>query len=410
MALTPPPFVAAVVDALTLRISRSWQVFIQSLYDLSLKTSSYIENVGNQNLIVWHDFELNPWDRGTSARPSGWIPGIVNTNYSDITHSRATDAPTVAEADIYSIYCYDLSCDGAQTTSLTSKSAWTRTIIEGMDFRQIAQRPFTLSFWHKSNTVGVYSICFSNSALGRIYVGEYTQRTADTWEKAEVTVPASPSAGTWLYAREEVGLNIDFMWLAGTTYQTAPNVWTTYAQTDPAGSPNQVNLLASTSNYMRLTLIKLEPGSYATAWHVYPLPDLLDRQSRYIDITKTDSNVNQTIANGICLTTTTALIHIPFRNTKCLNLNVLMRNSSTLASAPTLFRLRTSDGTWGSGTQGIALSSFVVTWNTTDMLTLTVTVGSADLVPGEPCVLETIANANATLVTICTLYGLHYTQ
>ena len=131
--------------------------------------------------------------------------------------------------------------------------------IEGYNFSQIAQRPFTVSFWVRSTLTGTYCLTLSNG-VDRNYISEYTINAVNVWQKIEITVPGSPSAGTWNY-QSGTGLFVTFSLATGTNFQGSVNTW---QAGNLFATANQVNFMASATNVFYLALVQVESGEVAT--------------------------------------------------------------------------------------------------------------------------------------------------
>ena len=117
-------------------------------------------------------------------------------------------------------------------------------------------QPVTLSFWVQTNRVGLYagSICPGNAQ--RSYVFTFTVNAAGVWQYVTVTIPGDVS-GTWA-KNSAAGMQLIFTMMAGSTYQTAPNVWTSGFFVT---APGAVNGVAVSSDVMFLTGVTLIPGN-----------------------------------------------------------------------------------------------------------------------------------------------------
>jgi len=243
-------------------------------------------NKVSKNLMPAGNFTTNPWQAGTSFTASSpslryadrfryTRSGVITAVFDIIKDS---DSPTVAESGILSTSCAKFSCTTSQTTIAASDAIFSTYGIEGYDFSTIAQRPFTLSFWVKSNVTGVYCVSFRNSANDISYVSEYTINVANTWEKKIITVSASPSAGTWNYTNS-LGLSINFIMSCGTTFHTAsPNTW---VSSNVLATANQVNFASSNTNTFQFALIQLESGTVATPYQEIEASEVLKYCQRY---------------------------------------------------------------------------------------------------------------------------------
>lgn len=261
------------------------------------RTNLGISNNPQANVIIGGNFDTNPWQRGTSftspatntftADRFSWK--ISGTGVVNIT--RTADAPSVGDAEMLVTNCLhvDVTTDDAALAATDVYGVDYR--IEGYDYAQLAQKSFTLSFWHKHTKTGTYCVGFYNSNGDRTYVGEYTQSVSDTWEKATITVTASPSAGTWNYTNG-IGLGIRFILAAGSNYQVASaNTWQS-AVTMGLITSSQVNGMDSTANNFKLALIKIESGSTATDYPVELESDVLTRALRYCFVMNASSQAS----------------------------------------------------------------------------------------------------------------------
>jgi hypothetical protein len=177
---------------------------------------------------------------------------------------KTADAPTAAEAGVYTQHCLHLDVTTADTSIAAGDFHMVEHFVEGLNaarfgFGQASTRYVTLSFWHKHTVAGTYCVFIRNSGANRSYLAEYTQSVTDTWEKAEITIPVDTS-GTWLYTNG-VGLKVGFAVAMGSTYHGTVDTWNA---ANVFATSNQVNGLSSTSNNFKLALVQLEAGSQAT--------------------------------------------------------------------------------------------------------------------------------------------------
>lgn len=215
-----------------------------------------------KNLIIGGDFHTNPWQRGTSfsAVASGTYTAdrfrYEKSGAMVHTVDQLADAPTVAQADIFTQECIRVDCTTIDATLAAGDFSLLGTKIEGYDWTRLAQRGFVLSFWHKHTKTGTYCVSLRNSGTDRSYVAEYTQTTTNTWEKATINVTASPVAGTWNYTNG-TGIDVSFAQAAGSTFQTTAEAWQTG---DFLATANQVNACDDVGNDFKLALIQMEAG------------------------------------------------------------------------------------------------------------------------------------------------------
>lgn len=284
------------------------------------------------NLVIGGEFTVNPWQRQTThaAVSDGQYTADrfkwLQTGSGVVSHIRAGDAPTVANAGIFSAACLHVDVTTADSSIASSDIYAVQHAIEGYMFQSIAQRTFTLSFWVKSTKTGTFCVAFTNSGLDRSYVAEYTINASNTWEYKKITVTASPSGGTWTYNNNGAGIIISWVIAGGSTYQTTAGAW-------QAGefycTSSQVNGMDSASNDFKLQLIQVEPGSNATAFKAEPEQAVWSKCQRYYQ-----KSYNFNIYPGATTLAGTVSYHTPQTNATLFGLNprfmVSMRASPTV--------------------------------------------------------------------------------
>lgn len=170
------------------------------------------------------------------------------------TWSQSTDVPTVAQSGFASNYSLLMEADGTGVPAV-GEYAQMNYKIEGHDIMDLLGKTVTLFFWAKTNKTGTYCVSFQNTARDRSYIKEYSMDSSDTWELKAVALPFD-AIGTWL-TDNTVGLRIQWMFQAGTSFQNTPNTWHT---SDVRVTNNQVDFFDSASNEFRITQIMLLPG------------------------------------------------------------------------------------------------------------------------------------------------------
>ncbi len=252
------------------------------------------------------------WQRGTSfaAVASGqytadrWVYDKTGAMVHTIT--RDTSVPTVAQAGMLVPYSVKLDVTTVDSSISSGDLCLFGQNIEGYNWLHLAQRQFTVSFWVRDTKTGIHCISFVNSGADRSYVAEYTIASADTWEYKTVTVPASPSAGTWDYTTG-IGLRVNWALAVGSTYQTTAGAWQTG---NFFGTSGQVNAVDNTANNFQLALVKIEPGSVATP---FVMPDYeleYGRCLRYAYVVDVSAATN--IGQGAKISTTQVAILLQF--------------------------------------------------------------------------------------------------
>lgn len=247
--------------------------------------STYLNNISNRNLIIGGDFGLNPWQRGigfanvaNNQYTADRFKVIKNLATGAATIARQPDSPSIAQAGFYSPYSLIVDISTAQASIAAGEYFAIAHLIEGYNFTRIAQRPFVFSFWVKANVTGIYCCAFRNSGKDRSYVTEFTVNAINVWELKTISVPASPSAGTWNYGNG-VGLEVLIVKACGSTFITGtPNVWQTG---NFLATANQTNLFTSISNEFNTNLYQVEAGTARTQFELRTFDEELAKCQRY---------------------------------------------------------------------------------------------------------------------------------
>lgn len=248
--------------------------------------SQYASSLG-RNVIIGGNFDTNPWQRGTSVAgiTSGGLTYVADrffiTNGTDgvATYARVADAPTVAQAGVFTSNSLKVSITTGDAAIAAGQYFTIGQKIEGYNFAQIAQIPTVLSFWVKAHRTGTYCIAARNGGGDRSLVSEYTINSADTWEFKQVAMAASPSAGTWSYTTG-TGLTLEWTLAAGSTYQGTAASW---QSANLLSSANQINGVAANTDTFQLALVQLEAGTFATPFELRSVSTELDLCKRYYE-------------------------------------------------------------------------------------------------------------------------------
>jgi len=241
------------------------------------------QSPGSRNAIINGNFDI--WQKGTSfttpisalyqADLFSWR--YVTTGSGLVSISQQTAVPTIAQSNTFSTYSLELTVGTTQASIGVNDRFALQYFIEGYNFRNLAQRSMTLSFWVKSNLTGTFCVALANSGPNQVYVAEYSIATANTWQKIVLAIPASPPSGTWAYDTG-VGLNLRFTMAVGTNFQGTAGSWNT---SNVFGTSNQMNFLSSTSNNFYLSQIQLEQGDSASNFEQVLWDQELQRCQRY---------------------------------------------------------------------------------------------------------------------------------
>lgn len=186
-------------------------------------------------------------------------------------------APAVSDAGRFYNSSLKMRCSTAQASIGSSDFITIGQKIEGYVFASVAQRASVLSFWVNAAKTGTYCVSLRNAGRDRSYVAEYMVNTTNTWEKKVISIPASPSVGSWAYTTS-TGLDVCFTIAAGSTYQTMAGAW---QSGNFLATSNQVDGCDSTSDDFSITAVQLETGIVATDFDERPLPQEVQLCARY---------------------------------------------------------------------------------------------------------------------------------
>jgi hypothetical protein len=181
------------------------------------------------------------------------------------TVTRDTDVPTFAEAGYLFQNSLRLNLTTPDTAIAATDYNWITQKIEGYNFANLAQKPFTLSFWVKATLPGIYCVSFGNIAGDQNIPYEYTINAANTWEYKTVTVAASPAAGTWNYT-SGIGLYVRFILAAGANFQFPAGTW---GSGNRWATANQINGVNTGATDFRLTGVMVNEGSQALSFRLF---------------------------------------------------------------------------------------------------------------------------------------------
>jgi len=223
-------------------------------------------SAGRKNLIINGDMRIA--QRATSADvPTAGAIGTldrwnswINYNAGAVVMSQETDAPAGFYKSLKVVR--NDSSSPAQYFFLGQK-------IEAQNISQLetgtsSAKPFTISFWVKSNRPGTYNLeCLDDDSSHQM-IKQYTINSSGVWEYKTITFPPNTVGGVPTYDNT-LGLELNW-WLssnANTTYTSGSltDNWATYAtnRRNVGGNP-----ILDTGQYWMITGVQLEVGKNAT--------------------------------------------------------------------------------------------------------------------------------------------------
>lgn len=252
------------------------------LYVDGSTTGGVLRNFGRsrKNAIINGDMMIS--QRGTSfAAASGYTIdrwNYQNNSSATVTITQNSDVPTVASAGRYIGNSLRIQVTAADASIAAGEYCLLMQIIEGYLWQYFAQQICTLSFWVRSGKTGTHCVGLRNGGVDRSLVLEYTINTVDTWEFKTLSVPASPSAGTWNY-NNTGGLTMSFALSCGSNLQTTSGSWQTG---NYLASSNQVNVTDSNSSrFFAITGVQLEVGTGFSGYETRSYQEELTACQRY---------------------------------------------------------------------------------------------------------------------------------
>jgi hypothetical protein len=185
---------------------------------------------------------------------------------------RTADHPTTPNG-----YCLEIDVTTAQASAATNDIFRIQHKIEGQFLQHLQwgtsnARNLTLSFWVKGAQTGNHALCFYHVDGGYSYVASYSIDAANTWEFKTIAIPALTDQA--FDNDNERSIQLMFTLLSDTAHEGTVNTWELGFNLSFSGA---VNVLSSTSNNLRITDIRLQPGSVYTPSppRLYPIEKYL---------------------------------------------------------------------------------------------------------------------------------------
>lgn len=226
----------------------------------------------NNNIVLGGDFSTNPFQEGISFSDidigveryiaDGWGIQITGTMRAATTKDLNDPVP-VSLSNVFSDASLKITNQVPQAVLLTADRGALVQPIEGYYFREIAQRPFFLSFYTRSSVTGTYCIAFVSNGNDTSFVAEYTIPVANVWKRQIIEVPASPFLGIWGDYKTDRGVTLIFTLAAGTNSQQVAGTW--LPDGNKIATSNQVNFFDSAlGSTFNINLIQVEPTKNTT--------------------------------------------------------------------------------------------------------------------------------------------------
>tara|TARA_R100000030_G_scaffold96442_1_gene84570 strand:- start:31 stop:1158 length:1128 start_codon:yes stop_codon:yes gene_type:complete len=242
-------------------------------------------SAGRKNLIQNGDFRVNQRGESTYTTISGSIFDrwkFQKDLLSEYTHevTQSSDAPDGFNNSLrLEVTTSESSLGASDDLCLTQH-------VEGQDCQALmagtkSAKPFTLSFWVKSNKTGIYSVTSTVSGSpNKQFATTYTINQASTWEYKVVRIPPCPQTIV-----DNTSGNLSFRWImnAGSNYTTASSgnmhEWDDYHSSIFAGG-HEAQIMTD-GDVWQLTGVQVEVGKNATEFEYRTYGEELALCQRY---------------------------------------------------------------------------------------------------------------------------------
>jgi len=260
-------------------------------------------SAGRKNLIINGDMRIA--QRGTSfTTAASGAYAADRWMYEKSSNAVVTVSQNTAwNNGPYWAHSIKVETTTARSSTATSNFQQFLYKIEANDFGRFrfgtAQaKPFTFSFWVKSNKTGDFPASFQNYNGTRVFPTKYTINQADTWENKVVVVPGD-TTGSWNLHGNSIGMRFTLMWSMGSNFTDGTEgAWaatTSYADlTTCAG--DQMDVVGATLEFAH---VQLEEGKNATDFEHRPYSEELALCQRYYqqDTVEGSNNVGPWLTN-----------------------------------------------------------------------------------------------------------------
>jgi hypothetical protein len=234
----------------------------------------------SDNDIINGSFQV--WNEGTSFAAAvngttyaeGWKYAKSGAMVHTITQD--TDVPTLAQSGLIIPWSVRFNLTTPDDAIAAGDFCFAYANVEGYRWKKRLEQPFSVSFWVKATTTGLYSVSVRNAAGTKSCPVGVTISSANTWEFKTVSFPV-PAGGTW-DTTNGIGLQLRIMLAAGSLFIGTDGVWTA---SDLLVVTGQINGVATGSTDFRIANVVMNatgaPG---------PIPNfdsVLDETLRYYE-------------------------------------------------------------------------------------------------------------------------------
>jgi len=215
-----------------------------------------IESNAERNFIINGNFNIRQRGDVSAIAHGSWLADrYIYYGATGMDASYSTDVPAGQN-------CFEsLGMTVATPTPVLGPGAYSiiRQGQEGNLIKPLYGRKFSIGFWVKTNVAGIYGINLRGASRSVVYEYEVLASELDTWVEKSVLVDMTTEDSS-LYAHDEnLGFYINFIFASGGADDLgAVGVWESSAL---LSTPNQVNLVETAGNYIRITGIRCNDGT-----------------------------------------------------------------------------------------------------------------------------------------------------
>jgi hypothetical protein len=222
---------------------------------------------------IAHNPEFRIWQRGsTITGPSDgdytadrWLWRQVGAGVVDV--KRSTSVPDGNNEFSLEVDVTTADASIAATDYYGLEHRFEAFDTDILSFGESPSVTINVSFDVQATITGTHCVAFQNSAGNRHRIETYTIDVSNTWESKTISF-TSDGSGTWVRGTNGIGLRAFFTLAAGSNFHGTAG---SFAANNFRATSGQVNDLSSNSNLFRITNVKLEIGSSATAFRSRPM-------------------------------------------------------------------------------------------------------------------------------------------
>jgi hypothetical protein len=217
-----------------------------------------------------------------------WATTVINTA-GTWTQSIENDAPTGSGFR----KSLKMLCTTATPSLGSSATAFINQRLEGQDIQMLAKgtssaNPLAVSFWVKSNKVGVYVVSFYDHDNTRQVSGSYTVNSTNLWEYKTIIIP--PDTVGVFDNDNAVSLQATWFLAAGSSYTSSGSLqteWSSYNQNKEG--VGQVNLADTVNGYWQITGVQINSGTVVVPFEFKSYSRELTECQRYYQVWTSNS-------------------------------------------------------------------------------------------------------------------------